>query len=82
MPGVPMERTLTTSILDPGDVAFGNRLRDRRRFLGISQITLASAANLSLNRLQQYEAGVATISANTLHRLAKALSVGIETFFD
>jgi transcriptional regulator with XRE-family HTH domain len=64
------------------DAAIGRRLRERRSRLGLSQVDLAARCGLPLRKIQQYERGVARISASQLAELSAILEVGIAYFFD
>ena len=66
----------------PVDVHVGERLRLRRRALGISQSVAAKALDLTFQQLQKYERGVNRISASRLHGLALLLRTPIDWFFE
>lgn len=66
----------------PVDVHVGERLRQRRRQLRVTQAFVAQALNLAPQQVQKYERGVNRISASTLHALAQVLEVPISYFFD
>jgi transcriptional regulator with XRE-family HTH domain len=59
----------------PIDVHVGLRIRQRRRFLGMSQEKLGAAANLSFQMIQRYESGCNSVPASCLFEFAKALGV-------
>ena len=67
---------------NPVDVYVGARVRNRRKFLGLSQETLAAAIDLTFQQVQKYERGSNRISASKLHLIAKALKVPMNYFFD
>ena len=60
---------------DPIDVAVGHRIRVRRKWLGISQSTLADHLGVSFQQVQKYENGINRISGGRLQgRLGDALA--------
>lgn len=66
----------------PVDVYVGNRLRARRRILGMSQIELSKKIGITFQQLQKYENASNRISASRLYDLANALGTDISYFFD
>lgn len=60
----------------------GQRLRERRRQLSLSQDELAKACGKSLQRIRAYEDGAGELSAMELWDLAKALRIDVDYFFD
>jgi transcriptional regulator with XRE-family HTH domain len=67
---------------NPVDVYVGARVRNRRKFLGLSQETLAASIDLTFQQVQKYERGSNRISASKLHLIAKTLKVPMNYFFD
>lgn len=55
------------------DVAVGQRIKERRKALGMSQSTLASALGVTLQQVQRYEGGANRVSASMLARTAASL---------
>lgn len=66
----------------PIDVHVGRRLRARRRLLGLTQETLATAVNIKFQQIQKYESGSNRVSASRLWALGKALDVPVAYFFE
>ena len=66
----------------PIDHHVGQRLRQRRRLLGLTQQKLAEAVNIRFQQIQKYESGANRISASRLWSLAKALDVPVAYFFE
>ena len=66
----------------PVDVHVGSRLRSRRKMLGISQVKLGAAIELSFHQVLKYERGTTRISASRLYQLGKVLDVPVSYFFD
>jgi transcriptional regulator with XRE-family HTH domain len=55
------------------DVAIGQRVRERRRALGLKQKTLAEALGISTQQVQKYERGINRIGFSRLVGIADAL---------
>lgn len=66
----------------PVDVHVGQRLRQRRTLLGMSQEKLGEAVGLTFQQIQKYERGANRIGASRLYQLSQVLDVSIEYFFD
>ena len=66
----------------PIDLHVGNRVRQRRRLLGMTQQRLADAVRIRFQQIQKYESGANRISASRLWTLARALDVPVAYFFD
>ena len=75
-------KTISEDGPDPVDVYVGQRLRQRRTLLGMSQEKLANAFGVSFQQVQKYERGANRISASRLHLLTNILDVPITYFFD
>lgn len=65
----------------PTDVHVGQRIRDRRKQLGISQERLARSLGLTFQQIQKYEKGVNRVSASKLWDAATILECQIGDFF-
>jgi len=57
---------------------FGEKVRERRSVLGLSQAELAEKAGIGLRTVTGYEAGVRKSRAEQLYKLAKTLKVSPE----
>lgn len=66
----------------PIDLHVGNRMRQRRRLLGMTQQKLADAVNIRFQQIQKYESGANRISASRLWSLSRALNVPVAFFFE
>ncbi len=66
----------------PIDLHVGNRMRQRRRLLGMTQQKLADAVRIRFQQIQKYESGANRISASRLWTLSKALDVPVAYFFE
>ncbi len=66
----------------PVDVHVGSRLHSRRNMLGISQVKLSAAIELTFQQVQKNERGTNRIGASRLYQLGKVLDVPVSYFFD
>ncbi len=69
-------------MVNPVDLHVGQKLRQRRRLLGMTQQRLADDVNIRFQQIQKYESGANRISASRLWSLAKALDVPVTFFFE
>ena len=81
-----MVKTLKTSMVkkspNPTDKHVGNRVRERRLALGMSQSKLAEAVDLTFQQIQKYEKGTNRISGSRLQQFANILKVSVPFFFE
>ncbi len=66
----------------PVDMHAGERVRLRRKLLGMTQTGLGDALGLSFQQVQKYERGVNRIGASRLLDLARLLDVPVNFFFE
>ena len=64
------------------DRHIGQRVRERRIVLGLSQTVLADGLGISFQQLQKYETGFNRIGAGRLYGCAELLGVRPEYFFE
>lgn len=64
------------------DVHVGQRLKQRRRMLGLSQQKLAALVGIRFQQIQKYESGANRVSASRLYDISKALDVPVSFFFE
>jgi transcriptional regulator with XRE-family HTH domain len=64
------------------DVAIGQRVRERRRGIGLSQQELAEALGVSFQQVQKYERGANRISFSRLVEVAGALKCRLADLAD
>lgn len=64
------------------NIHLGQRLRRRRRLLGLTQQDLAEACGMRFQQIQKYECATNQMSAARLWRLAQALEVPVAYFFE
>jgi len=62
---------------DPIDIAVGHRIRVRRKWLGVSQSTLADHLGVSFQQVQKYERGANRVSASMLVKIAHKLDTSV-----
>jgi transcriptional regulator with XRE-family HTH domain len=60
----------------------GERIRERRTMMGLTQEHLASALEISYQQVQKYETGANRVSAGRLYEIAQRLEVDVAYFFD
>ena len=66
----------------PVDVYVGQRLRQRRTLMGISQTELGEAVGLSFQQIQKYERGANRVSASRLYEFSTITGVSPSWFFE
>lgn len=66
----------------PVDVHVGQRIRARRRIIGVSQSTVAAALGVTFQQVQKYEIASNRVSASALFEIAQVLRVAPGYFFD
>ena len=59
------------------DVALGERIRRRRRELGLSQSALGGKLGITFQQVQKYENGANRVSATMLVKLTDALAIPV-----
>lgn len=60
----------------------GERIRERRTMMGLTQENLANALAISYQQVQKYETGANRVSAGRLFEIAKHLDVEVSHFFE
>ncbi|MBU2031529.1 MAG: helix-turn-helix domain-containing protein [Alphaproteobacteria bacterium] len=65
----------------PIDIEVGNRIKARRRMMGMSQGTLADALGVTFQQVQKYEKGTNRVSASRLQKVGEVLGVPVSSFF-
>ncbi|MGF1550932.1 MAG: helix-turn-helix domain-containing protein [Paracoccaceae bacterium] len=66
----------------PVDVHVGQRVRQRRWMVGMTQSQLAERVGIKFQQIQKYETGANRISASRLWDVAAALDVPVSFFFE
>ena len=67
---------------NPVDVHVGNRIRLRRRILGITQEKFAGKIGITLQQVQKYEHGTNRVGASRLWDIAQVLHTSVDYFFE
>jgi transcriptional regulator with XRE-family HTH domain len=83
----PKPKSSSTKQLSPrsagvADIEMGQRIRQRRREIGISQTELAGKLGLSFQQMQKYEKGINRVGASRLQLIAEMLGVDVPFFYD
>jgi transcriptional regulator with XRE-family HTH domain len=60
----------------------GEKIRERRTQMGLTQEHLATALSISYQQVQKYETGANRVSAGRLFEIAQRLEVDMSFFFD
>ncbi len=60
----------------------GEKIRERRTVLGLTQEHLAEALDISYQQVQKYETGANRVSAGRLYEIAKRLECSVGYFFE
>lgn len=66
----------------PVDNHVGQRIRQRRWVVGMTQQQLAQAVGIKFQQIQKYETGMNRVSSSRLWEIAAALEVPISFFFE
>jgi transcriptional regulator with XRE-family HTH domain len=64
------------------DKYIGQKIKERRMSLGITQATLGKTDGISFQQKHKYEKGITKILASRLYRFSKVLKVDIGYFFE
>lgn len=64
------------------DALLGDRIRRRRRELGLSQSALGGRLGITFQQVQKYENGTNRVSATMLIKLSEALSLSVSEILD
>ncbi|MEL6477154.1 MAG: helix-turn-helix transcriptional regulator [Pseudomonadota bacterium] len=66
----------------PVDIHVGQRVRQRRWMVGMTQQQLGNQVGIKFQQIQKYETGTNRISASRLWDIAMALEVPVQFFFE
>lgn len=64
------------------DVYVGQRIRDKRNDLGLSQTEVANSLGVTFQQVQKYERGTNRVGASRLYDLSRILGVQVQFFFE
>ncbi len=67
---------------DPIDIHVGQRVRARRKMLGLSQTQLGDELGVTFQQVQKYERGTNRIGSSRLFKVSSTLDVPIAYFFE
>ncbi|SNB75998.1 Helix-turn-helix [Arboricoccus pini] len=77
-PGYGQEGRRTQDV----DRHVGNRIRERRTLLGLSQQDMANLIGVTYQQAHKYERGVNRVAAGRLYQVAQVLGVPVAFFFE
>jgi transcriptional regulator with XRE-family HTH domain len=80
--GFLLDFAMAKTVFHPTDIHVGNRVRMRRKMLGMSQEKLGGALGVTFQQVQKYEKGRNRISASRLQQIAHILQVPMPFFFE
>lgn len=66
----------------PVDIHVGQRVRQRRWMIGMTQQQLGDRVGIKFQQIQKYETGTNRVSASRLWDIAEALDTTIDFFFE
>lgn len=69
-------------MIEDVDIHLGRRLRGRRRNLDLTQQDIGSVCGVRFQQIQKYECAANRMSAAMLWKIACALSVDVQFFFE
>jgi transcriptional regulator with XRE-family HTH domain len=78
----PATKPIPESSPHPLDTHVGQKLRQRRLMLGLTQEKLGGLLGLTFQQVQKYERGQNRVSASRLYEIARALRVPVAYFFE
>ena len=64
------------------DIHVGQRIRNRRWKVGMTQENLAKTIGIKYQQLQKYETGANRVSASRMWEIARTLDVSVSFFFE
>ena len=67
---------------NPIDIHIGNRIRAKRRLLGLGQQEFATALGITFQQVQKYEKGQNRISGSRLYDISRVLGTDINFFYE
>jgi transcriptional regulator with XRE-family HTH domain len=72
---------VTKKLPNPVDVEIGQRIRNRRNQVGMSQTELALGCGITFQQVQKYEKGTNRVSGSRMVEIAALLKVPVEALF-
>ena len=77
-----MEKQEQVSVPDPVDVYVGQRIKARRKMLGLTQTELGNALGVTFQQVQKYERGTNRVGSSRLFCISRTLNVTVGYFFE
>lgn len=77
-----MSQSVNKKKADDVDKFVGEKIRERRIMLGLTQQELAHGIGVTYQQAHKYEQGVNRVSAGRLFEIARMLNTPVEFFFD
>jgi transcriptional regulator with XRE-family HTH domain len=78
----PMPETNAhAKLAEPVDIALGDRIKQRRKLIGMSQTTLAEKIGVTFQQVQKYEKGMNRVGSSRLVGIASALGLTPSALF-
>lgn len=71
-----------TGAKNPIDACVGQRIKERRAIVGVSQTELATNLGITFQQVQKYEKGSNRVSSSRLYEIAQILDCDLKSFFD
>jgi transcriptional regulator with XRE-family HTH domain len=78
----PSGRTASQGNPNPVDMHVGQRIRQRRTLLGVTQQKLGQMLGVTFQQVQKYERGANRVGSSRLFDVARVLEVPVSFFFD
>jgi transcriptional regulator with XRE-family HTH domain len=79
---MPKKSRLSAKDAGPIDDHIGEKIREARRALGMTQTQLGVAVGTTFQQIQKYERGVNRIAASRLYEICKVLKIDMSSIFD
>lgn len=76
------DRMASIGLPNPIDIHVGQRVRERRTMLGMSQTALGEHLGITFQQIQKYENGTNRVSSSRLFDLCRVLKVPMTYFFE
>lgn len=71
-----------TGAKNPIDAYVGQKIKERRTLVGVSQTELANHLGITFQQVQKYEKGSNRVSASRLYEIAQILDCDLKSFFE
>lgn len=71
-----------TGAKNPIDAYVGQKIKERRALVGVSQTVLATKLGITFQQVQKYEKGANRVGSSRLYEIAQILDVPLQSFFE